>query len=248
MKEKLGKTLETHCRPFTLIELLVVIAIIAILAGMLLPALNQARETARKSNCTANLKHLALAMRNYTDSNNDFLPYLHHVGYAAGWWSDRLLPYVSRGTNEKTSDRPTSIRGHVFFCPSQTIKNDIGTKFISYGYNITASPGRIISGNKLDSGAKGYIRSSKEIYRPSQTSVFADVAAGNYGYDYKTCQTEAYGGTYQVWVLDNPHRKTFNAAFHDGHVENVRAPTTPLQDIFQGRNIRSVPFFWPLKD
>ena len=248
MKEKLGKTLETHCRPFTLIELLVVIAIIAILAGMLLPALNQARETARKSNCTANLKQLALAMRNYTDSNNEFLPYLHHVGYAAGWWSDRLLPYVSRGTNEKTSDRPTSIRGHVFFCPSQTIKNDIGTKFISYGYNITASPGRIISGNKLDSGAKGYITSSKEIYRPSQTSVFADVAAGNYGYDYKTCQTEAYGGTYQVWVLDNPHRKTFNAAFHDGHVENVRAPTTPLQDIFQGRNIRSVPFFWPLKD
>ena len=248
MKEKLGKTLETHCRPFTLIELLVVIAIIAILAGMLLPALNQARETARKSNCTANLKQLALAMRNYTDSNNEFLPYLHHVGYAAGWWSDRLLPYVSRGTNEKTSDRPTSIRGHVFFCPSQTIKNDIGTKFISYGYNITASPGRIISGNKLDSGAKGYITSSKEIYRPSQTSVFADVAAGNYGYDYKTCQTEAYGGSYQVWVLDNPHRKTFNAAFHDGHVENVRAPTTPLQDIFQGRNIRSVPFFWPLKD
>ena len=248
MKEKLGNTLETHCTPFTLIELLVVIAIIAILAGMLLPALNQARETARKSNCTANLKQLALAMRNYTDSNNEFLPYLHHVGYAAGWWSDRLLPYVSRGTNEKTSDRPTSIRGHVFFCPSQTIKNDIGTKFISYGYNITASPGRIISGNKLDSGAKGYITSSKEIYRPSQTSVFADVAAGNYGYDYKTCQTEAYGGTYQVWVLDNPHRKTFNAAFHDGHVENVRAPTTPLQDIFQGRNIRSVPFFWPLKD
>ena len=248
MKEKLGKTLETHCRPFTLIELLVVIAIIAILAGMLLPALNQARETARKSNCTANLKQLALAMRNYTDANNEYLPYLHHAGYAAGWWSDRLLPYLSRGTDEKTSDRPSGIRGHVFFCPSQTVKTDIGTKYISYGYNITASPGRIKSGNVVDTGAKGYITSSKEIFRPSQTSLFADVAAGNYGYDYKTCQTENYGGSYQVWVLDNPHRKTFNAAFHDGHVENVRAPTTPLQDIFQGRNIRSVPFFWPLKD
>ena len=248
MKKKLKKIFGMDCNVFTLIELLVVIAIIAILAGMLLPALNQARETARKSNCMANLKQLALAMRNYTDANNEYLPYLHHVGYSAGWWSDRLLPYLSRGTNEKTSDRPTSIRGHVFFCPSQTVKTDIGTKFISYGYNITASPGRIISGNKLDSGAKGYISSSKEIFRPSQTSLFADVAAGNYGYDYKTCQTEAYGGSYQVWVLDNPHRKTFNAAFHDGHVENVRAPTTPLQDIFQGRNIRSVPFFWPLKD
>ena len=247
MKKKLKKTFGMDCNVFTLIELLVVIAIIAILAGMLLPALNQARETARKSNCMANLKQLALAMRNYTDANNEYLPYLHHDTYAAGWWSDRMLPYLSRGKNEKTSDRPTGIRGHVFFCPSQTIKNDIGTKYISYGYNITASPGRM-KNNKLDSSAKGYITSSKEIFRPSQTSLFADVAAGNYGYDYKTCQTEAYGGSYQVWVLDNPHRKTLNAAFHDGHVENVRAPTTPLQDIFQDRNIRSVPFFWPLKD
>lgn len=85
--------MKTKSRGFTLIELLVVIAIIAILIALLLPAVQQAREAARRTQCKNNLKQLGLAMHNYHDTTGVF-PF--------GWdaretlWSAMILPQIEQ--------------------------------------------------------------------------------------------------------------------------------------------------------
>tara|TARA_R110000868_G_scaffold208062_1_gene457305 strand:- start:37608 stop:38450 length:843 start_codon:yes stop_codon:yes gene_type:complete len=89
---------------FTLIELLVVIAIIAILIALLLPAVQQAREAARRSTCKNNLKQIGLALHNYHDTHRSFPPcYVDQVvgGVTSGnnlGWSMFLLPYMDQAT------------------------------------------------------------------------------------------------------------------------------------------------------
>jgi prepilin-type N-terminal cleavage/methylation domain-containing protein/prepilin-type processing-associated H-X9-DG protein len=97
-------------RAFTLIELLVVIAIIAILVALLLPAVQQAREAARRSSCKNNLKQIGLALHNYHETFSTFPPTQIFTYYPPGvapgaagglprnhTWISMLLPYLEQG-------------------------------------------------------------------------------------------------------------------------------------------------------
>jgi prepilin-type N-terminal cleavage/methylation domain-containing protein/prepilin-type processing-associated H-X9-DG protein len=119
---------------FTLIELLVVIAIIAILLGLLLPAVQKVRESAARTKCQNNLKQLGLACHAYHDANQGLPPgYLATAAYPGttpGWgWATFLLPYIEQNNLYRQIDltRPVETQPairtvvHLFLCPSDAV-------------------------------------------------------------------------------------------------------------------------------
>ena len=125
---------------FTLIELLVVIAIIAILAAMLLPALNRARESARRITCLSQLKTMASATLMYADQNGERIPPgLRYNSWSAGnfWWSV-LIQTVNSKAPSRNYD--TAMTGYykIFVCPTEkspTGKDLPNFRYTHYGVN-----------------------------------------------------------------------------------------------------------------
>jgi prepilin-type N-terminal cleavage/methylation domain-containing protein/prepilin-type processing-associated H-X9-DG protein len=131
-------------RAFTLIELLVVIAIIALLIALLLPAVQSAREAARRMQCTSNMKQIGLAMFNYESTIGALPPSMCAAGYGntVTWingWSAlaRALPYIEQGNlfnaanftlwkEDPQNSTAISQNVSIFICPSE-IKPEVST-------------------------------------------------------------------------------------------------------------------------
>lgn len=211
-------------KKFTLIELLIVIAIIAILASMLLPALNRAREKARSINCVGNLNTVMKLQTLYADDNDDIIicyttdsrPYAKHL-YWTGYTTEAMTPFFCPGTPKALCDKP--------ILPGLT-----GTaQYYTYGiYNYRSD------------GAGAYYEARKD-----RTGSFAFMSSDSMYYVAKRCKspssvilhgdTRYYRGNYvgtsnwnfnPITELNSssaavPHSGRGNFAYLDGHVKGL---------------------------
>ena len=136
----------TRTRPqsgFTLIELLVVIAIIAILAAILFPVFAKARDRARQSACSSNLKQLGLAGLQYLRDWDDNYPSVHSPGQIIGDPVTTMQPYM------KNWD--------FLFCPNRDDIGGDGKRLMGYGYNWSSGTGDAGNPNSLWNKGDGLV-------------------------------------------------------------------------------------------
>ncbi|HCG51291.1 MAG TPA: hypothetical protein DE060_19070 [Lentisphaeria bacterium] len=209
-------------RIFTLIELLIVIAMIAILAAMLLPALNAARESARVTSCASKLKQIMLATTLYADDNKGYFP------DNTGWGYDAQIAEHFAVRNDTMYE---GRRGKHVKCPSSNAPT-AGTR--SYSIIVSRWDG-------VNRGVCG--RPFSQVTHPSttisycehwtQTNIAGSPSSGTAAYIYADYSPEAYG----VYAKMHKRVNSSNYAFADGHVQFLAyRDTTPNPFPIRGGN------------
>jgi len=192
MSDMTANNQSVSCRPirfrdgFTLIELLVVIAIIALLMGVLLPALSRVRRQAKSTVCKNNLRQMALATMLYAADNGDRLPYAWGVSHNANTnnFQTLLIPYVLKDKfNADRNTEDSDFARNVFRCPTRLKENHYRSHVnypgtgnpwkISYGMNQYTSLNFPVPGGGFPSAKTAKL---SMVSRPGTTLLIADLS------------------------------------------------------------------------
>ena len=213
--EKSEKTSIGNVGNFTLIELLVVIAIIAILASMLLPALGNARASAKQISCANNLKQIGLAIVFYVDESSGWLPYTGDPSSGKGFLNTRTGPVLSylglSGLSEEDFLRWNN--NNPINCPANTWQGSNGN--FDYAPNARVHP---------ISAWSNCPKKLSRIKRPSHIISLGDssIYSSRRGFF-------NYIGGYSIYPIAGSasdrmgfhHRNKNNLLFLDGHVDDA---------------------------
>ncbi len=222
-------------RGFTLIELLVVIAIIAILAAILFPVFAQAREAARKSSCSSNMKQMGLAMSMYVQDYDEKFPSVYDdISYGPGTriiWADKIRPYIKNRDIFKCPGGPSNVDLTPAPPGAQPIDNVQGTRYLMNMVHGWGFP----EGTAQDGNPLQYPVSDAQFIHPAETALIFE--GSNAWWCHWHYSSSPWNQTVQINNTDIAlrgvlgeyiyprHQGGLNVCFVDGHVKAMKPQT-----------------------